>query len=123
MFKIKIEFTKHGELPETLVELMGDIPHHDHDLRESIKHLVYPVLMDRFLHPQLPDEELNDETWIEVKFEDKMAIVLNLKFRNLRLAIWNEGRLNERWLGWETKDINEVINAVEEQIARYEAQA
>lgn len=122
MFEIKIEFTKYGCQSELLVHLFGDIPQHDHDLRESVKRFIYPVLMDRFLHPQLPDEELNDKTWIELKLNNQIAVVLDLQFRNFRIASYNSKRdLNERWRGWETEFINEAINEIETQIARYEA--
>lgn len=122
MFQIKIEFMKYGEMPELLVDLRGDNTHHDHDLRESIKRFVYPVLMDRFLHPQLPDEELDDKTWIEIKLNDKEHIFLELKFRNFRVCHKNsKGELFEVWRGWETKNINEVINLIEERAAAYEA--
>ncbi len=108
MFTLTVELNNN----QTALSLIGDIPGHDHDLRESIKRFVYPLIMDRFLDPERID------TWIGIHLPNE-TFVVHLRKNNLRMT--SHGNGTDSYVEWDTKGVNEVINTIEMRIAAYEA--
>ena len=110
MFTLTVELNNN----QTALSLIGDIPGHDHDLRESIKRFVYPLIMDRFLDPERID------TWIGIHLRGEDLIV-HLRKEQIRTMVHFTG--TDCYHDWDTQGANAVINTIEMKIASYEAQA